>query len=103
MYVVGTDRIAVHDQIARPAGHRHAVDPRGRALCRSGRPRFTWPALRWTADTGDETCPRCLSVEASSQPAPAVLAYPDEAVAHTVADAAPVEELAAAEETAGWW
>lgn len=81
MYVVGSDQLSVLDQRAVPEGRRHGVTADGRVLCRSLRPRFTWPALSWTsADDDAETCPLCIQVHRAEMSFATAPAYPSEAV-----------------------
>lgn len=78
MYIVGTDEVTVAGGVAAPAGHRHAVGPDGRVLCRTSRPRFVWPALDWTPDaSADLACTPCIQVHHSRQMFATVAAYPD--------------------------
>jgi hypothetical protein len=91
MYSVGSDLIAVADQLPVPNGRRHAVTEDGRALCRTTRPRFTWPALTWSATDDADACPMCAQVRQAEQAVAVAPAYPSEPVAaFTLALATPV-------------
>lgn len=62
MLIVGSDRITLSGVASAPDGPRHAVDDDGRVLCRSSRPRFTWPALAWEPAADGEACSLCAQV-----------------------------------------
>src|SRR5438270_13645499 len=77
MLIVGTDRMRVVGAAAAPDGTRHAVDTGGRVLCRASRARFTWPALNWEDQQGQEaTCPLCTQVRVAQEALSQVPAYP---------------------------
>jgi hypothetical protein len=87
MYAVGSDQLAMLDERAVPAGRRHAVAGDGRALCRNGRPRFTWPGLTWsgvteagssTSAADEERCPLCVQVQRAHLQFASIPAYPSE-------------------------
>src|SRR5947209_19100001 len=77
MLIVGTDRMRVVGSAAAPEGTRHAVDAEGRVLCRASRARFTWPALTWEQQQGQEaTCSLCVQVRIAQEALSQVPAYP---------------------------
>jgi len=77
MLIVGTDRMRVIGAAAAPEGTRHAVDAAGRVLCRASRARFTWPALTWDEQQGQEaTCSLCTQVRVAQEALSQVPAYP---------------------------
>jgi hypothetical protein len=79
MFIVGTDAMTVQRGSGVPDGTRHAVDHDGRVLCRSSRPRFVWPALRWDhARTDDNVCRLCAQVHVSQEALSQVPSYPRE-------------------------
>jgi len=85
MYVVGSDQLAMLDERAVPGGRRHAVSSDGRALCRNGRPRFTWPGLIWSplspAVADEEHCPLCVQAQRAQERFATAPAYPAEIAA----------------------
>ena len=81
MLIVGSDRLSLSGTAGAPEGTRHAVDQDGRVLCRTSRPRFTWPHLPWEAVSGDEAACRLCSQVRVAQEALAVFdPYPSQHV-----------------------
>lgn len=93
MLIVGTDRMRVLGHAGAPEGARHAVDVKGRVLCRTTRARFAWPALSWDDHRGEETaCPLCVQVRTaqealSPETVSQVPAYPAEPTAQSTTTA----------------
>src|SRR3954467_5976156 len=88
MLIVGTDRMRIVGSAGAPDGARHAVDTDGRVLCRASRARFTWPALSWDSQQGEEsTCTLCTQVRRAQEALSEVPAYPigSPATSHTPA------------------
>jgi len=77
MLIVGTDRMRVVGSSAAPEGPWHAVDATGRVLCRTNRPRYTWPALSWEEHRGQQAeCMLCAQVRNAQEALSQVPAYP---------------------------
>jgi len=90
MLIVGTDRMRVVGAAAAPDGTCHAVDMEGRVLCRASRARFTWPALTWEEQQGQEaTCSLCAQVHVAQEALSQVPAYPTAAESALPTNAVP--------------
>jgi hypothetical protein len=93
MYVIGSQRMTVVDDKARPEGDWHAVDVEGVSICTSARLRYVFPALHWPEALDDApVCEACMDAFTSPRTAETVPAQQTFEVTRALgADPAPAE------------